>query len=257
VRNAITFALAVAVMMTAPSVAQAAPKNTPALAQEQNIGRSRLSVRVYDTGTMPAADQTVALRAAAGVLAAAGIDVTWLPCGDEAVVSLCDRPLAPGELSVRFASLPAAPSAHGQLQLGYSLVDTRAHEGTLATVYVDRVQWLAGQAGSDSTTLLGFAVAHELGHLLLGTNAHATSGLMRALWSRGELQHAKVKDWLFSRDEGARMRASLERRNGLRFSEHDATGCTASRGGDADASAGCRPAAVAAALRGVAAGADR
>ena len=130
-------------------------------------------------------------------------------------------------------------------------------EGKLATIFVDRVKWLAAQAGADGAAVLGFAVAHEIGHLLLGTNAHGSSGLMRALWSRGELQHTNVKDWLFSRDEGARMRASLERRNGLRFSEHDATGCTASRGGDADASAGCRPAAVAAALRGVAAGADR
>jgi hypothetical protein len=117
VRNAITFALAVAVMMTATSVAQAAPKNTPAVAQEHNIAHSRVSVRVYDTGLMPAVDQTVALRAAAGVLAAAGIDVTWLPCGDEAVASLCDRPLGPAELSVRFVRLPAARPAHWQLQL--------------------------------------------------------------------------------------------------------------------------------------------
>ena len=80
--NAIALALVLAAMLTAPSVAQAAPKNAPAIAPESNTARSRLSVRVYDSGVMPAADQTVALRAAAGVLAAAGIDVTWLPCGD-------------------------------------------------------------------------------------------------------------------------------------------------------------------------------
>ncbi|PYR71118.1 MAG: hypothetical protein DMF88_00695, partial [Acidobacteria bacterium] len=66
---------------------QAAGKNTPALAQD-------VQVRVYDTGTMPAADQTVALRAAAGVLAAAGIDVTWVVCGDAAdVAGACGLPL--------------------------------------------------------------------------------------------------------------------------------------------------------------------
>ena len=141
-------------MMTAPSVSQAAPKSTPAIAAEHAIAHSRLSVRIYDTGMMPAADQTVALRAAAGVLAAAGIDVMWLPCDHETAPSMCDRPLGPGELSVRFVKLPAAPSAHGQLQLGYSLVDTRVHEGSLATVYVDRVQWLAGQTGAASLTMM-------------------------------------------------------------------------------------------------------
>jgi hypothetical protein len=211
---------------------------------------------------VPAADQTVALRAAAGVLAAAGIDVTWMHCPSTSLgagggAPTCDEPLEAAELSVRFVRLPGTPSASGQLQLGYSLVDTSAREGKLATIFVDRVEWLAAQAGADSAAVLGSAIAHEIGHLLLGTNAHGSSGLMRALWSRSELQHANVRDWLFSRDEGARMRASLERRNGLRFSEHDETGCTASRGGDADASAGCRPSAVAAALRGVAAGADR
>jgi hypothetical protein len=256
VRNAIALALAVGIMMTAPSVAQAAPKGTPAVAQGHHIAPSRVSVRVYDTGMMPAADQTVALRAAAGVLAAAGIDVTWLGCGEEAVASLCNRPLGPAELSVRFVSLPAAPSALGQLQLGYSLVDTRAHEGTLATVYADRVQWLAGQAGSDSATLLGFAVAHELGHLLLGTNAHATSGLMRAVWSRSEIQRADVNDWLFSSAEASTIRASLGQRNGLRSSERGPAGCTASRDNDSDAATECRRTALAA-LRGVAAGGNR
>jgi len=245
VRNAITFAL----VATLASVVQAAGGNTPAPAQH-------IQVRVYDAGMMPAADQTVALRAAAGVLAAAGIDTTWMHCGLDAAAG-CNAPLAVGELSVRFVRLPGTPSASGQLQLGYSLVDTSAHEGRLATIFVDRVEWLSRQAGAESPVVLGFAVAHEIGHLLLGTNAHGSSGIMRALWSRSELQHANAKDWIFSRDEGVRMRASLERRKGLRFTERDATGCTSARGGDPDASAGCRPAASAAAFRGVAAGGDR
>jgi hypothetical protein len=251
VRNAITCAL----VATLSSVVQAAGGNTPALAQH-------IRVRVYDAGMMPAADQTVALRAAAGVLAAAGIDTTWTPCpstplGARGGGATCDTPLEPEELSVRFVRLPGTPSASGQLQLGYSLVDTSAHEGKLATIFVDRVEWLAGQAGADAPAVLGFALAHEIGHLLLGTNTHGTSGIMRALWSRSELQHANAKDWVFSRDEAARMRASLDRRKGLRFTERDATGCTAARDGDPDASTGCRPTASAAALRGVAAGGDR
>ena len=92
---------AVGTIMSVPSVARAGRKNTPAM----------LSVRVYDAGMVPAADQTAALRAAAGILAAAGIDVTWVPCADPVTASACATPLGAGELSARFVRLPAAVSA--------------------------------------------------------------------------------------------------------------------------------------------------
>jgi hypothetical protein len=250
VRNAVAAALAVGLAVTVPGVALAAA--TP------GVGRAPVTVRVYDVGMMPAADQTVALRAAAGVLAAAGIDVTWLACGDNATQThavACEVPAGPAELSVRFVRLAGTPS-RGQLQLGYSLVDTGIGAGSLATLYVDRVHWLAAQAGADTAVLLGFATAHEIGHLLLGTNAHAASGLMRAVWSRAQLQHGDVNDWLFSLNDAVKMRTSLERRNGLRSSQRNATGCPASDGDHPDASTECGATAVAS-LRGMAPGADR
>ena len=229
-------------MANASSVARAASDNTPQIAQQSGLGHMRIQVRVYDHEVMPAADQTVALRAAAGVLAAAGIDVRWVRCGEDASTDnpqACDTPIGRAELSVRFVRLPGLPSARGKLRLGYSLVDTAIGEGELATVYVDRVHWLAVQAGADSAVVLGFAVAHEIGHLLLGTNAHAASGLMRAVWSRIELQHGELADWLFSPAEGSTMRASIAKREGLRSSQRDANGCFAPGGGAADSSAEC------------------
>jgi hypothetical protein len=250
---AVTLGLA----LTVPGLVRAA-ENTPRIARE-GVARARVQMRVYDAGMMPAAIQTVALRAAAGVLAAAGIDVLWLPCGSGAAgthPAACDTPLGPSELSVRFVRLAGTPSARGQLQLGYSLLDTTRGEGRLATMYVDRVEWLAAQARADAAMLLGFALAHEIGHLLLGTNAHAAHGLMRAVWSRAQLQHGDASDWRFSRDEAWKMRASVEQRNGLRSSQRDATGCPAPVGDDPGASTDCGATAVAS-LRAVAPGADR
>jgi hypothetical protein len=251
-------ALTLGLIVTVPGLARADGEKILQMAQDRGVAHARLQVRVYDAGVMPAAEQTVALRAAAGVLAAAGIDVTWLACGDDATRThaiACEAPPGPAELSVRFVRLAGTPS-HGQLQLGYSLVDTDIGAGSLATVYVDRVHWVAAQAGAEAAVVLGFAAAHEIGHLLLGTNAHAANGLMRAVWSRAQLQHGDVNDWLFSRDDAVKMRSSLERRNGLRSSQRDATGCSASRGGDPGASGDCAATAVAS-LRAVAPGADR
>ena len=46
--------------------------------------------------------------------------------------------------------------------------------------------------------LLGRALAHEIGHLLLGTTPHASTGLMRALWSTATLKRDNADDWLFT-----------------------------------------------------------
>ena len=184
---------------------------TAASANAATPARARVQVRVYDTTVMPAADQTVALRAAAGVLAAAGIDVTWLMCGRSGGANppACERPLDRGERSVRLVQLPGVTSHRGELELGYSLVDTRAAAGALATVYADRVQWLAARASADFAGLLGMAVAHEIGHLLLGTNLHNTAGIMRAVWTTKEMQHHDASDWMFSPDESATMLRAL------------------------------------------------
>jgi hypothetical protein len=67
----------------------------------------------------------------------------------------------------------------------------------------------AHEANVDSGRLLGRAIAHEIGHLLLGTSGHANRGLMRARWLTGELQRDWPLDWILSAPEGSRMRWRL------------------------------------------------
>lgn len=85
----------------------------------------------------------------------------------------------------------------------------RARGPYLATVYADLVTGVARGAGIDARELLGRAIAHEIGHLLLGTNQHASAGLMRAVWSRVELRRDKATDWHFLDSEAGSMRAAI------------------------------------------------
>jgi hypothetical protein len=55
-------------------------------------------------------------------------------------------------------------------------------------------------------------MAHEIGHLLLATNHHAATGLMRAAWSRAELRHDTTADWEFLSDEADTMRTAIATR---------------------------------------------
>jgi hypothetical protein len=88
-------------------------------------------------------------------------------------------------------------------------VDKSIVEGSDAVVKLFDVT-----AGADVAVLLGRTVAHEIGHLLIGTNRHAASGLMRARWSREELQRNHPADWRFNARDGVEMRRGMLTRAG-------------------------------------------
>jgi hypothetical protein len=71
---------------------------------------------------------------------------------------------------------------------------------------------IAEQAGIEPGWLLGRALAHEVGHLLLGSAAHGSRGLMRAQWTLEELRRRIDADWLFSGADAVAMQAGLKRR---------------------------------------------
>ena len=96
--------------------------------------------------------------------------------------------------------------------MGDALVDTGARGGSLATIYTTRVAWLAEAGQSDPHVLMGRAIAHEIGHLLLGTNGHADRGLMRARWSAGEVRRRVAPDWLFTSVDAHQMRQAVASR---------------------------------------------
>jgi len=63
-----------------------------------------------------------------------------------------------------------------------------AYSGDLAAYgFYKRIVGLAEHGGADVAALLGHVIAHELGHLLLPYNAHASRGIMRASWDRAQL----------------------------------------------------------------------
>ncbi len=57
-----------------------------------------------------------------------------------------------------------------------------------------------------ASRLLGRAIAHEVGHLLLPGGRHSPSGLMRAPWVYEELMENRREDWVFSPQDGRQLR---------------------------------------------------
>jgi hypothetical protein len=172
-------------------------------------------IRTYATAGV-VSDLLPALADAAAILEDAGIGVTWVQC-DVVFVQRddhrCLAPLSANELAIRFVRLPPHLAAQDVVTLGDSLIDTRLRAGSLATIYVNRVATLARRCGVDVQTLLARAVAHEIGHLLLGTSVHASSGLMRAAWSQTALRRAAAEDWRFTALDALAIREAVRARH--------------------------------------------
>ena len=61
-------------------------------------------------------------------------------------------------------------------------------------------------AGTDVAVLLGRVAAHELGHLMMHTTAHARRGLMRPNWTPYEVRRNRLADWEFTAEDVTAMR---------------------------------------------------
>jgi hypothetical protein len=198
-----------------------------------------VTIRVYDNAGILAGDRARAISRAREILTRAELDIEFRDCfgrGAQAP-AVCAAPPASGELIVRLARdvdrLDASgkrDSAGASRALGNSMIDTATGAGTLATVFVDRIESMAQQARADRWAMVGRVMAHEVGHLLLGTNAHSKTGLMREIWTLAELTRNRAQDWMFSHAQSDKLRES-------RLRGHRAT-ATATRADDTSGAGG-------------------
>lgn len=166
-----------------------------------DTARPDVCVRIYDSSGVMSRSDEAALDYAREALADADINVVWQRC----FVVPCETPLRSGEMIVRIARSRKSAQAREPLVLGDAWVDPVEGTGVLATVYIDRVHLLAAEARVDVRRLLGRAIAHELGHLLLASTVHPPLGLMRATWRNEELQRDDRLDWTFAPTEAQSM----------------------------------------------------
>jgi len=166
-----------------------------------------ITIRAYNTFGVNGAAFTSARAVAHRVLQLAGLQALWRECRTPAYQTAddgCDDLLARNEIIVRVVRGPRVSGASAPL--GDSLIEKPAGGGVFATVYADRVLSAGSRTGVDPAILLGRAIAHEVGHLLIGAG-HSTRGLMRAKWSDDELRRNRDRDWLFTSSQAQSMKA--------------------------------------------------
>jgi hypothetical protein len=80
-----------------------------------------------------------------------------------------------------------------------------------AVVLSDATRKVAANWKVDPVLCLGLTIAHEMGHLLLQSETHSVSGVMKARWLRGDLAAAERGALTFTPQDGRSMRNGLRR----------------------------------------------
>jgi hypothetical protein len=170
---------------------------------------AQVTVSVYNDAQVPLDILTRAEQQAASIFSRAGLEVTWLKCthvnsGDRAAA--CNGFDMPGHVAVRIIARIAGPTSDAAFGIAFLGPDGT---GCYSDVFWKRAQGLHANSNVDLAGILGSVIAHEMGHLLLGSNAHAISGIMRAHWESGELHHIAMGTLSFLPEQSKRMRVRV------------------------------------------------
>jgi len=169
-----------------------------------------VTIAVHNHGGVPANTLAQAERTAGSIFKQAGINVSWANCEvpDEGVqiASSCRVAEFPQHLQLVIArrSKNLTGSVFGISYLGE---DGR---GCYSDVFFEPAEELHERLHVDLGTLLGHVVAHEIAHLLLGTNSHSDTGIMRPHWNERDLANASQGELLFTRAQGQTMRERVD-----------------------------------------------
>jgi hypothetical protein len=170
----------------------------------------RIVLRVYYGQVVSSRALEIAAVTVPSMLQDAAIDVAWRDCSSLAPADgSCNRPPQADEVIVRIVVAGDGPSS--RKALGNTLI-IYGQPVCLVTIWGDRIMATARAADMNPGELLGRVIAHELGHVLLGTARHSVNGLMRAEWTEGELRRGRPTDWMFSGAERAAIRNGLAAR---------------------------------------------
>ena len=182
-----------------------------------------LEVRVQDYANIPRGVWKISSATAARVFQRAGASILWLNCSpdDPKRDEQCrDRP-SPGARVLRILppEMTAKTRASG-IEFGRAQLIPDGSRGTYASVYWGRVQHLASGAARTvslggiptpsrlkEARILGYALAHELAHLI-GVH-HSKAGVMHGPWTPSELASLLQGSLRFQAREEERIRESL------------------------------------------------
>jgi len=177
-----------------------------------------LTIRIYNLANAPAETIDRASAVAGLVLGHAGVATIWeygAPDSQEGRitdVSAAGRPTADTREYLVVRIVTGIPPHVYPRATGYALPFAR--QGAHATLFYDRIEKVSvgSIVGPSTGSLLGAAMAHEIGHVLLSSTEHCAQGVMKGNWGPSEFRLIACRGLHFTPENAAALRTGAAER---------------------------------------------
>jgi hypothetical protein len=184
-----------------------------------------ITVKIYNYSQAAPAILTRAEREAGRILGAAGLRAVWLDCPvgplTPDTLGPCEKAPEGTDLRLRVLGAPLTNQFQDTV-FGFAI------HPVLASVYYEYAVRRAKSDDADfeAPIILGCAIAHELGHLLLGGNSHSGSGIMQPRWESNQFRQLMIGSLVFTTEQSKLMREQVRTRMSIRAEDPIIIGAT-------------------------------
>lgn len=166
----------------------------------------RMSIAVCNQGDVPEKTVAGAESVVEAIFNALRIDVAWNGCEESGSgLNIILRLRRDG---------PAGSERADSLDVMGMAFTAAGVAGSRADAYFGAIEGFARRHQADPAEVLGYVVAHELGHLLLGPG-HSAGSIMSASWNDKTLEAARQRWLTFNQSQRAAIHRELQVRTSL------------------------------------------
>ena len=183
-------------------------------AKTQGEGNPKVTIRLYDNVHVPKQLLQEVEKKAGRIFQAINVDVEWTDCPTQDQ-DPSSYPECPEHFSSTDVILHLVPKAYTT-----RLQEDQTGGGAFAqarwvNIFWSNLQKAAQATNGCATSLFAHTIAHEIGHVLLGPNAHSAKGIMSAEWGAQTLIRMNQEGLYFTDKQGEYIRTSLLGRTNL------------------------------------------
>jgi hypothetical protein len=175
-------------------------------------GMLKVTVLYFDFVHVPGKVQQMARERVEKIYQKAGVQVDWADCPTiEGTMSM--YPNCTGFKDETRLFLRILPEARSGLKL--EAAGETLHGPRIVNVFWDRTRQQSDNYSVLLQEMLAQIIAHEIGHILLGPNSHAPSGIMMARFKAKNLVKVSQGGYGFNPDQAQRIQTEIRRRQAL------------------------------------------
>jgi hypothetical protein len=165
---------------------------------------STIAIRVYSEVSLSDKVLSQAEKEGSRIFQQAKVATVWVNCETSFTPtdSRCHAAPDPKHLVLRIV-----PKALSAIDSTFGMAFLAINSGVYADVFFDSIENLHHDCGVSIGRVLGHVMAHEVGHLLLGSHSHSAIGIMCSSWHGEQLRMIAMGTLFFTSEQARAMQA--------------------------------------------------